>query len=82
VSLTYYTGKETNYDAEEERLPYNEGWRKMEKPITQSDMNHLILGLIAVNEYKLEEVEQIGLGSFHLFTEAVEEAISNKCSVM
>jgi hypothetical protein len=75
-------GDETNYGAEEERLPYNEGWRKRETPITQPDMNHLILGLIAANEHKLKEAEQIGLGSFELFANAVEEAIAHQCSIM
>jgi len=63
-------------------LPYNEGWRKIETPITQPDMNHLILSLMAANEHKLKEAEQIGVGSFLLFTNAVGEAISKQCSIM
>lgn len=48
--------------AEEERLPYAEGWRPPAK-FDQSMMNHAILELIKANEYALEEAKMVGMGT-------------------
>jgi hypothetical protein len=53
----------------------------MEKTVVQSDVNHLVSSLIAANEHKLREAQQIGFGSFYIFTNAVKEEISKQCSI-
>jgi len=69
-------------DTEEERLPFKEGWRPNPQPVTQSDMNHLILNLIQANEHKVAEAEDVGLGTVHAVTTAVTSIMSSYCSVM
>jgi len=67
---------------EEERLPYKEGWRPSVKPITQSDMNHLILSLVKANDKKAEEAHEVGLGTIHAVTAAVSSLMPNFCTIM
>lgn len=67
---------------EQERLPYKEGWRPSERPITQSDMNHMILNLLEANEHKAEEASTIGLGTVHAVQNAVTNLIPSYCTIM
>lgn len=68
--------------AEEERLPYNEGWRKLEKPLTQMDMNHIIFSLIKENQHKAAEASDVGFGTVHAVTAAVTSALPTYCTIM
>jgi hypothetical protein len=67
---------------EQERLPFNEGWRAPTKPITQTDMNHLIFSLVKANEHKAEEATQVGLGTVHAVTAAVTSILPTYCTIM
>jgi len=67
---------------EEERLPYKEGWRPSERPITQMDMNHMIFSLIKANEHRGEEAAEVGLGTIHAVTAAVHSLLPTFCTVM
>ncbi|KAF2805367.1 Cloroperoxidase [Mytilinidion resinicola] len=67
---------------EQERLPFNEGWRPNEKVVTQTDMNHLIFKLIMANEHKAAEAAEVGVGSVHAVAAAVTGVMSTYCTVM
>jgi hypothetical protein len=67
---------------EEERVPYKEGWRKSEKPVTQMDMNYLIFNLIKANDHKAEEAADVGLGTIHAVTAAVSSVMPSFCTIM
>lgn len=67
---------------EEERLPFKEGWRPSPTPITQSDMNHLILNLVKVNDHKAEEAQEVGMGTIHAVTAAVSSLMPHFCTIM
>jgi len=67
---------------EQERLPFNEGWRPNERPVTQSYMNHLIFKLIMANEHKGAEASEVGLGSIHAVTNAVTSIMPTYCTIM
>jgi len=67
---------------QEERLPYKEGWRPLEKPLTQTDMNHLIFSLIKENEHKAVEASEVGLGTVHAVTNAVTSILPGYCNIM
>jgi len=67
---------------EEERLPYEEGWRPSPRPITQSDMNHLILSLVTANDKKAEEASEVGMGTIHAATTAVTSLMPHFCTII
>jgi len=67
---------------EQERLPFNEGWRPNAKAVTQGDMNHLIFKLIMANEHKAAEASDVGLGSIHAVTNAVTSIMPTYCTIM
>ncbi|CZT53099.1 related to chloroperoxidase [Rhynchosporium secalis] len=67
---------------EEERLPFTEGWRPLEKPLTQTQMNHLIFSLTTANEHKAAEAAEVGLGTVHAVTSAVTSILPSFCNVM
>jgi len=67
---------------QDERVPYKEGWRPSSKPITQSDMNHLIFSLIEANEHKAAEAAEVGLGTVHAVTSAVTSILPAFCTIM
>jgi len=67
---------------QEERVPYNEGWRPVEKPLTQMDMTHLIFSLIKANEHKAAEASDVGFGTVHAVTEAVTSLLPSYCTIM
>jgi hypothetical protein len=67
---------------EEERVPYKEGWRPLEKPLTQTNMNHLIFSLIKANEHKAAEASEVGLGTVHAVTNAVTSILPSFCTIM
>jgi len=67
---------------QEERLPFKEGWRPMDQPLTQSHMNHLIFSLIAANEHKAAEAADVGLGTVHAVTSAVTSIMPSFCAIM
>jgi len=69
---------------EEERLPYNEGWRPPTHSIDQPLMNKTIFNLIAANEHKGEEARQAGVGTIQAMKAVVESFIKfpSTCSVM
>lgn len=74
VWLTWYI--------EQERLPYKEGWRPLEQPLTQTQMNHLIFSLTTANEHKAAEAAEVGLGTVHAVTSAVTSILPSYCNVM
>jgi len=67
---------------EQERLPYKEGWRRIEKPLTQSDMNYIIFKLFEFNEAKTIEANEVGLGTVFAVKNAVENLMPAYCTVM
>jgi len=67
---------------QEERVPYKEGWRPLEKPLTQGDMNHLIFSLIKENEHKAAEASDVGLGTMHAVSNAVTSILPSYCTIM
>jgi hypothetical protein len=68
--------------AEEERLPYREGWRPAAETVTQTDMNHLIFSLIQANEHKLAEASEVGLDTLHAVQNAVTNLLPHYCAIM
>jgi hypothetical protein len=72
----------TYFPAEQERLPFNEGWRPPQETITQSHMNHLIFSLVKANEKKAEEAHLVGLGTVNAVTAAVTNMLPNHCTIM
>jgi hypothetical protein len=66
----------------DERLPYKEGWRKSEKPVTQSDMNHMIFSLIMANEHKATEAAEVGLGTVHAVATVMTSILPSYCTIM
>jgi len=67
---------------QEERVPYKEGWRPIEKPLTQMNMNHLIFSLIKANEHKAAEAQDVGLGTVHAVQAAVTSIMPSYCTIM
>jgi len=67
---------------EEERLPFNEGWRPSDKVIGVSDFKHLILSLIAANERKVAEAKDVGLGTVIGAVEDVASILHLHCRFM
>jgi hypothetical protein len=45
-------------------------------------MNYLIFNLIKANDEKVKEAEQVGLGTIHAVTAAVESVMPSFCSIM
>lgn len=70
------------HSPEEERLPYNEGWRPNATPLSQTQMNHLIFSLIKANAHKAAEAEEVGLGTVHEVEDAVTSLLPSYCVVM
>jgi hypothetical protein len=77
LMLTYST-------AEEERLPYAEGWRKPTHTIDQPLMNKVIFNLISTNEHKGEEALQAGVGTVTALKTVVQSFIKvpSVCTIM
>ncbi|KAF4636354.1 heme-thiolate peroxidase [Cudoniella acicularis] len=67
---------------EDERLPFKEGWRPSERPITQNDMNHMIFSLIKANEHKAAEAAEVGLGTIHAVENAVTSILPSYCTII
>ncbi|KAH7323887.1 Chloroperoxidase [Rhexocercosporidium sp. MPI-PUGE-AT-0058] len=67
---------------EEERLPFKEGWRPLDQPLTQTQMNHLIFSLTTANEHKAAEATEVGLGTVQAVTSAVTSIMPSYCNVM
>ncbi|KAH8679681.1 Chloroperoxidase [Tricladium varicosporioides] len=67
---------------EQERIPFNEGWRPSETPVTQGDMNHMIFSLIMANEHKADEAKAVGLGTVHAVSAAVTSILPTYCTIM
>ncbi|TVY82939.1 putative sterigmatocystin biosynthesis peroxidase, partial [Lachnellula suecica] len=67
---------------EEERLPFKEGWRPRDEPVTHGDMNHMIFKLIEANEHKAAEAKDVGLGTVHAVESAVTSILPSFCSIM
>jgi hypothetical protein len=80
--LCFFGGRVADDGTEQERLPFNEGWRPNEHPLTQSDMNHLIFKLIMANEHKAAEASEVGLGSIHAVVNAVTSIMPTYCTIM
>lgn len=72
----------TDDGEEEERVPFKEGWRRSEKPVTQGDMNHMILSLVSANEHKAAEAEDVGFGTVQAIGDAVASLMPSYCTVM
>lgn len=45
-------------------MPYEEGWRRPDEPITQSKLNHAYFEMIKANENRVEEFKMINVGTF------------------
>ena len=58
--------------AEEERLPYAEGWRPPAE-FTQAMMNHAYFEMMKANEHKAEEAKLVGMGT----VEALETGVTS-----
>lgn len=67
---------------QEERVPYKEGWRPVDKPLSQMNMNHLIFSLIKANEHKAAEASDVGLGTVHAVQNAVTSILPSYCTIM
>ncbi|KAE9366611.1 Cloroperoxidase [Stipitochalara longipes BDJ] len=67
---------------EEERVPFKEGWRRSEKPVTQGDMNHMIFRLIEENEHKAAEAKDVGFGTVQAVQNAVTSLLPTHCNIM
>jgi len=63
-------------------VPVKEGWKRSEKTITQTDMNHLIFNLIKANDKKAEEASLVGVGTVHAVTAVVESVLPSYCTIM
>jgi hypothetical protein len=72
----------TNFSAEEERLPYQEGWRPGAHPIVQKDVTHSIFSLIHENKHKAVEALEVGLGTVHAVESAVTSILPTYCVIM
>jgi hypothetical protein len=70
------------FSIEEERLPYEEGWRPAAHPITQKDLNHSIFNLMQANEHKSTEASEVGLGTVHAVQNAVTSLLPSYCVIM
>ena len=70
------------FSIEEERLPYQEGWRPPAQPITLQDLNHPIFKLIQANEHKSAEASEVGLGTVHAVQNAVTSLLPTCCVIM
>jgi len=68
--------------AEEERLPYEEGWRPPAQPITPKELKHLIISLIHANEHKSAEASEVGLGTVHALQNAITSLLPSNCVIM
>jgi len=66
----------------EERLPYNEGWRPIDTAIKQSDINHMIFGLIEANEHKETEAVDISVATMFALRTVVRNILPSYCSIM
>jgi hypothetical protein len=67
---------------EQERIPYKEGWRPLETPLTQTEMNHIIFELYKSNDHKLTEAEAVGLGTVHAVQTAITGMLPTYCTIM
>lgn len=56
--------------AEEERLPYAEGWRAPAR-FDQSDMNHGFVEMLESHEHGTEEAKLVGVGTIQALKTAV-----------
>jgi hypothetical protein len=70
------------FSIEEERLPYEEGWRPAAHPITPKDLSHSIFTLIEANEHKSAEASEVGLGTVHAVQNAVTSLLPSYCVIM
>jgi hypothetical protein len=70
------------FSIEEERLPYEEGWRPAAQPITQKDIIHSIFNLIQANEHKSAEASEVGLGTVHAVQNAITSLLPSYCVIM
>ena len=70
------------FSIEEERLPYEEGWRPAAHPITAEDLSHSIFNLIEANEHKSAEASEVGLGTVHAVQNAVTSLLPSYCVIM
>jgi hypothetical protein len=66
----------------EERLPYNEGWRPIDTAIKQSDINHMIFGLIEANEHKETEAVDISVATMFALRTVVRNILPSYCTIM
>ena len=53
----------TDFEPEEERLPYLEGWRHPAEVIDQAQLNHSYHKILTTNEHVGDEIKIIGLGA-------------------
>ena len=70
------------FSIEEERLPYEEGWRPATQPITPKDLLHLMIHLLHANEHKSAEAEEVGLGTVHAVQNAITSLLPSYCVIM
>jgi hypothetical protein len=54
----------------------------MARPVTQGDMNHMILSLVMANEYKAAEAVDVGYGTVQAVTSAVGGMMGTYCTIM
>jgi hypothetical protein len=70
------------FSIEEERLPYEEGWRPAAHPITPEDLINSVFNLIEANEHKSAEASEVGLGTVHALQNAVTSLLPSYCVIM
>jgi hypothetical protein len=70
------------FSIEEERLPYEEGWRPAAHPITAIDLTDSVFKLIHANEHKSAEASEVGLGTVHAVQNAVTSILPTYCVIM
>lgn len=82
--FSLYNLADTYLFAEEERLPYKEGWRPPTQEVSQPVMSKAIFNLIAANEHKGEEAITAGVGTIQVMKTVVESFIKvpSNCNIM
>jgi len=69
---------------EEERLPYNEGWRPPSS-FNKSNLSKTMAKLVEENEHKSEEAVTVGLGTYEILRSAVvnlSKEAGGHCTIM
>lgn len=67
---------------EQERVPYNEGWRRIEQSFAPNDLNRVAIDLFTANDHKIAEMAEVGLGTASEFTTEAGKMMQSYCTFM